>query len=533
MKFDSKQILKNVRELGFEEAWLRALQYIPSSGRGLPLKGSGKRHPVSELAEKIRATFLSMGFDEVLLPTIVEEEDVYRQYGPEAPIILDRCYYLAALPRPDIGLSRDKCDRIRALGIPLDEDGIEAIQQLLRDYKRGKVDADDLVERFMLNLKTTDSNAMRVLREVFPEFASLKPAPSSMVLRSHLTSAWFDTLSVLQHRMSHPLKLFSIGMRYRREQSEDATHLRTHLGASCVILDEEVTLEDGKRVTETLFKNLGFEQLKFVQKKTTSKYYAPQTEHEVFVNSLRLGKWIEVADLGFYSPIALSNYDIEFPVLNIGLGIERLGMLVTATRDIRALVYPQFYGEWILTDAELAHMIRISEEPATDDGKKVYEAVVAKAKAEALRPSPCEVVAYRGRLLDKEVEVTLYETDPNTKLLGNAAFNTVYVYDGNILGIPPVGLDDVKEVCVAREKGVSTGITYLEAVVAKAVAQLEFEAANGGVRDVNIRVRVAKSPGDVNIKISNVAIRYITGKHKKVVVKGPTFIGIRGRFLHG
>jgi len=532
MKIDPNKILNEVRELGFEEAWLRSAEYLPSTGKGLSLTGKGTAHPVANLVEKLRQAYLEMGFNETQLPTIVGEDEVYKQYGPEASIILDRCYYLATLPRPDIGLSREKCDQIRALGIPLEEKSIETIQKVLHDYKRGKIDADDLVERFMVSLRTTDANALRVIREVFPEFTTLKPAPSNLTLRSHLTSAWFDTLSMVQHQRTHPIKLFSIGARYRREQSEDTTHLRAHVGASCVVLDEEVTLDDGKKVAKTLLGELEFKDLRFDQKKTTSKYYAPKTEYEVFANSPRVGKWIEVADLGFYSPIALARYDIEFPVINLGLGVERLAMLLNGTQDIRALAYPQFYGEWTLTDADLARMVRIEQGPQTSEGKRLWKAIVTTARAEAERPSPCEVVAYKGKLLGQDVQVTVYEPDSNTMLLGPAALNTIYVYNGNILGIPSTGLDDIKEVKEARERGISTGITYLDAVAASAAADIESEALRGSAEDVEMRVRMAKQPSDVNITIGTVAKRYITGKQKKVVVKGPTFIGIRAHLFH-
>ena len=207
-------------------------------------------------------------------------------------------------------------------------------------------------------------------------------------------------------------------------------------------------------------------------------------------------------------------------------------MLLNGTQDIRALAYPQFYGQWTLTDAELARMVRIEQGPKTTEGKTVCEAIVTTARAGAEQPSPCEVVAYKGKLLGQDVQVTVYEPDANTKLLGPAALNTIYVHNGNILGIPPTGLDDVKEVKEAREKGISTDITYLDAVAASAAASIESEASRGGIKDVEFRVRIAKSPSDVNIVISNVANRYITGRQKKVVVKGPTFIGIRAHFFH-
>jgi len=529
MKLDPDGILSRVREEGFEKVWEASAELLPQTGKEISLTGQGKPHPVAEIAQRLREAFLAMGFEEMILPTVVEEQEIYRQYGPEAPIILDRCYYLATLPRPDIGLSNEKAALIRNLGVPLDEEGIEAIQGILRDYKRGRLDADDLVEKFMETLKTSDANAIRIIREVFPEFTALKPIPTNLTLRSHLTSSWFNTLSVLQYRRTTPIKLFSVGPRYRREQSEDQTHLRSHFGASCVVLAEDVTLDIGKKVAEKLLEAFEFKNLRFQQKRATSKYYVPETEYEVFVNS-KGGRWIEVADMGLYSPIALAHYDIEYPVLNLGLGVERLAMLMTKETDIRSLVYPQFYGEWSLSDAELARMVRMAQVPRTQEGKEIWASLVKTAKVEAERPSPCEVEAYNGQILNRNVTVTLYERDEGTKLLGPAAFNVIYVHDGNALGVPSSGMDNIEAVRNARERGVSTGITYLDSVAALAVSTIESEAAKAAPHDVDLRVRVAQLPSDINVEISDVGSRYITGKQKRVMIKGPVFIGIRAKF---
>jgi O-phosphoseryl-tRNA synthetase len=531
LRLKPEEILKELREHGFEEAWVRSTLLLPETGRGIPLAGEGKPHPVSELVQRLRVAFLEIGFDEVLLPTIIEEGEIYKQYGSEAPIILDRCYYLAVLPRPDIGLSNEKCSRIRSMGIYLDNERIDALQHLLRDYKLGRVEPDDLVEKIMEGLGASDATAIKVIREVFPEFTSLRPSPSSLTLRSHITSAWFDTLSILQHRMPRPIKLFSVGVRFRREQSEDATHLRTHFGASCVILDEEVTVEDGKCIVEEVFRRLGIKDSKLSRKKTTSKYYAPGSEYELFVYAPKFGKWIEVANLGLYSPIALAQYDIEFPVLNLGFGVERLGMIIYGEEDVRVLAYPQFYGKWTMADAELARMIRIKQTPKTPEGERIWRAIVRTAISEAERPSPCEVLAFEGRILDRNVRVTIYETDENTKLIGPAALNTVYVYDGNVLGIPAVGMENVKLVKEARERGKSTGITFLDAVAAYAAYRIELEAFKPVPKNFEHRVRMAKLPSDVNIGLSDVANRYITSRQRKVIIKGPVFIGVRAYFL--
>ncbi|HIE33579.1 MAG TPA: O-phosphoserine--tRNA ligase, partial [Candidatus Altiarchaeales archaeon] len=71
-------------------------------------KQKGRSHLVQDLMQEIRNVFLDLGFDEIENQIFIPEDDVYKQYGSEAPVVLDRCYYLAGLPRPDIGLSREK-----------------------------------------------------------------------------------------------------------------------------------------------------------------------------------------------------------------------------------------------------------------------------------------------------------------------------------------------------------------------------------------------------------------------------------------
>ncbi|RLG97026.1 O-phosphoserine--tRNA ligase, partial [Candidatus Bathyarchaeota archaeon] len=110
IRLNPEEILKRVEVEGFEKVWRESGSFLPKPPEGyrLSLRGRGTPHPLFDLIEKMRRTFLNQGFIEVANPIIVEDTEVYKQYGPEAPVILDRCYYLAVLPRPDIGLSREK-----------------------------------------------------------------------------------------------------------------------------------------------------------------------------------------------------------------------------------------------------------------------------------------------------------------------------------------------------------------------------------------------------------------------------------------
>jgi len=528
-RLNPAEILRRVEEEGFEKVWRESSAFLLKSAREKrkPHKeGKGKPHPIFELVQRMRKIFLNLGFMEVLNPIIVEDTEVYKQYGPEAPVILDRCYYLATLPRPDIGLGRDKCEEMERLGIKLTDERINALQSVLRDYKRGEIEADDLIERIADALETSDTKATLIVSKIFPEFTSMKPEPTNLTLRSHMTSSWFLTLQALQHRMELPIKLFSVDIRFRREQREDPTHLRVHHSASCVVMDEDIDVKEGEDITRSLLEPLGFSKIRFVQKKVTSKYYALGMEYEGYIYHEGMRRWIEVVNFGLYNPIALARYDLEYPVLNVGVGVERVALALYNESDIRRLVYPQFYGELRLSDAEIAKLIDYEIKPKTDEGVIIWRSIVSKALENADMRSPCEILVYNGQMHGRKVRVYLYEKDHGVKLLGAAAKNRIYVYNGNILGIPEIGMDHVEAVREARERGIKTAITYMEGIGALAASMIE-EAVEAGRRGVNLRIRIAKRPSDVNIRISEVARRYITSQKKRIDISGPVCVGSR------
>jgi O-phosphoseryl-tRNA synthetase len=525
MKININNILKRVKKEGFEKVWIESAKVLPKAGRGIRLVGEGKAHPVFDIMEKMRHSYLNMGFDETLTPIIIEDEEVYRQYGPEAPIILDRCYYLAGLPRPDIGISKEKQNKIEEMGVRVNNEKIGNLQRILREYKKGDIDSDDLVEKIGNSLGVDDTEATKIIETAFQEFKSLKPITSSLTLRSHMTSAWFGTLKAIQHKISLPIKLFTVHIRFRREQSEDSTHLKAHHGASCVVMDEDVTVEDGKEIARTLLTPFDLKEIKFIKKRVSSKYYAPDTEFEGFIWLPKKKRWVEIVDFGLYSPIALAKYGIEYPVMNLGLGIERLGMIIHDESDIRRLSYPQFYSDWKLSDKELASMVRIESIPTTDLGRKIYESIVSTALMKAEEPSPCEFLAFQKRVDNKKVNVWVYEKDVNKRLLGPAALNRIYIYQGNILGIPEKGLSGSKIVNESREGGIPTDIRFIDSVAS--LAAYKIEEALEKKETIDIRVGMAKLASDVNIRVSEVAQHYITSNKKRIIVKGPVFIGIK------
>lgn len=519
------EILK-IKERSFEEAWkyggtlfdngspydLRRLIYAPSRGRP---------HVLNDLIERMRQRLFELGFDEILNETIFPAEDVMKQWGPTGYAILDRCYYLAALPRPDVGLSLQKQATIKSFGIDLTPEKVRMLQLTLHKLKTGELEADELIREIASELRIADDLAIEVFEKAFFEFKELKPLPSNLTLRSHMTAAWFDTLAAVQKYSAVPVKLFAIGPRYRREQREDATHLRVHNSASCVVMDEDLTIEVGEWIVENFLRPFGFEDFQFKQVGTgTDTYYAPKKHFEAYAYHPDFATeeddetgWLEVADFGLYSPVTLANYAIEYPVINCGIGVERIAMIMHAHKDIRGLVYPQFYEPFILSDDALVKLVSIKNAPSTPQGREIQRAIVHICETHGFDPSPVEFVAWEGVLLDEFTSVSVVEPEEDTKLCGPAFRNTVFVSNGSIIG-------------AAKHSGLSTGITYIEALAAEAAYEIE-QAVKDGQDELEVRARIARSPSDLNIEIDRTALRYITSHHKKIDLRGPVFTTVR------
>ena len=497
--FDTGEI-KSQAKSNFTNAWIATAKLIPS-GTEISLTRKGKPHLVRELIQKSRQILLNLGFDEVENPTILPDSDVVKQYGPEARVILDRAFYLAELPRPDIGLSARKIAQLKKI---VEEIDIEKLQTILRNYKKGEVEADNLIEELIAGLGITDYQATELLDKVFPEMRKLRPAPSNKTLRSHMTATWFHTLAALQNKISFPVALFSVGPRYRNEQREDARHLRVHHSASIVIMDHEMSLDAGRTVTRDIIQQYGFSDIKFETKIATSKYYAPGQEQEVFVN--HRGTWLEIADIGMYSPVALANFDIKYPVFNAGFGIERLGMLIYGIDDVRRLAYPQF-SVTEYSDEEIAKSITYIANPKTVRGQKIARAIEETARRHKDEIAPCEFLAWK----DKSIEVKVVEKEAGKRLIGPAGFNEICVANGTIYSdIVPSGLH--------------TGINYMRAIAMGAAAAIESSNDN-----LTYQVKGIRHLSDLNLQIPEAVRQHIEGQQKKIGVGGAVFVTIETR----
>jgi len=522
MRFNPDEWKRKTHE-NFEGAWHDGLSVLtPASHKDQYPRRVYKRaqaHPIFEMINRLRETYLSLGFDEAENPVIIEEKDIYRQFGPEAMAVLDRVFYLGGLPRPNVGIARTQLDQINEiLKKTMTAETEEKLRETLHAYKKAEIDGDELTFEIAKVLETDDGIVVHILDSVFPEFKALAPESSRSTLRSHMTSGWFMTLGAIWERTPLPIRLFSVDRCFRREQAEGPTRLMTYHSASCVVAGEDVTIEDGKAVSEALLSSFGYTDFRFQPDEKRSKYYMPDSQTEVYARHPVHG-WVEVATFGMYSPSALAEYGIGVPVMNLGLGVERLAMIAYNSNDVRELSYPQFFPHPI-TDREIARAVHLREEPVSLAGKTLALAIERTAVANATAPGPCSFDAWEGTLGGAVVRVVVEEPETNAKLCGPACANEIFVHEGSILGVP-----DVEKWKTVRTEGISTGITYLSAVAALAAARIE-EAARCR-QPVTVQVKMAKLPSDINLKIDDFAMRAITDNKKKVDVRGPVFLSVR------
>ncbi len=521
MEFDIEK-LKEKAEEDYEKAWRDSESLVEKEGKYFSLQDEGEPHPLFDLVQEFRQILLDSGFREIVVPALIEEEEIHMQYGPQAPIILDRIFFLAGLDRSDLGISRGDLEQIREKIPGFDEP--EKLESIFRRYKQGEISADDLTEVLVEELGIEDDQASYIL-SLFEDFKKLEPVPSKMTLRSHTTAGWFPVLREMQYREPYPIQLFTVDSKYRREQKLDETHLYRSWTASIVILAEEISLEDGKEVTTKILNELGFNEVEFKKKSATSKYYAPNSEFEIFVSHPETGEMIEIGNAGLYNPVSLANYDISHPVFNLGIGLERILMIRTGEEDMRSLIYPHKYEQLDLSDEEISRMIELKKKPSTEQGREISKRIEKVARDRKDEPSPCEFEVFEGEVSGKNISVKLIEPEENTQLIGPAGFNEIYVKDGNIIGVPPEGWEGDEFLRDVRESGIDTGITYMESFANRAAREIEL-AVEEGKDSIKIQVPISENLSDINLKLEKPARRFITDNNKKIDVRGPIFTTI-------
>jgi O-phosphoseryl-tRNA synthetase len=496
------------------------------------LTGKGKQHPVHEMLQKFREVLLNSGFNELENQYFVPEKDVFQTYTRKSGLVLDKTFYLGETQKRKLEIKPETLTKLKDVYAHLDFD-TNKFMLIINDFNN-EPNLQKLFLRLKEELEFSNVDISHLIDEL-PELKGANPSLTSITLRSKMDSPWMSTLNAITDKENFPLKVFSTGIWFKREIKPGEQSLRTHYGASCIIIDDKITIDKGKILCHEILERLGIEDIDIIDIKDNKEYRIHQKEVEIKKDGIKIGT------CGLFSKKILENFKIESPVLYINFGIEHLVMAQKNIDDIRELVYPQFHSAWKLDDSEIAKAIQFKQSPKTELGaeiaKRLYNTCITNNNAQ----SPCEFIVWKGpitlvqtsvisddqnvdetlRTPEKQLTVKVVRKDKGSHLCGPAMLNEIVVKNGDILGVQNPGQNP------ELTGAVRTKINFLKAFSKFVGSEIENKIASGKIEELaNINTGIIKSMEDINLQLDGRAVRYISSNNKEINVRGPLFVSV-------
>jgi phenylalanyl-tRNA synthetase alpha chain len=155
------------------------------------------------------------------------------------------------------------------------------------------------------------------------------------VLRTHTT---VNTIRYLSEHPEPPLKVFTVGRNFRRENI-DSTHLPEFTQIEGIVMEKAANFNMLVGILKEFYKRIGFEKIKI------RPSYFPFTEPSLEVIVEYDDKLLEMGGAGIFRPEVTAPFNVKAPVLAWGLGLERLAMIRLGLKDIRELYMSDI--EWL------------------------------------------------------------------------------------------------------------------------------------------------------------------------------------------
>ncbi|MCD6522561.1 MAG: hypothetical protein J7K68_02340 [Candidatus Diapherotrites archaeon] len=521
MKWNTRDMLEKAKE-NFGDQWIKTIDFIPKGVAFTPKERRGERLLVFEIASQLRSMLIDRGFDEFSLPLFVGEKDVRKMYNIETPLALQYHNHISLLKKEYVQITEDVVNKIKEVAPSFNEKRKAQLEEMLEQYKRNELHGTDLKRELVERLGVRMEQASRIIAMLFSD--NKLPDPTTLMLRSDVQSSWFETIAVMLKKEPLPLQMFSYGIAFRRIDDVDENELRGYPTISGVVVDENISDAYVMELIKELLTEMGTEQIEFEKEIATNAINIPGTEHSIIAEN-HLGKRLKVGKIAMYSPIALSEYGIEYPTMSFVFALEKMAMLFGNIENPKKALYPQFYGEWTLTDKEIAELIREKETPHTELGREISKKIVKTCELYSTQKSPCEFKVFEKEVGDNKLEVWVVEEKEGSQLCGPAYINEVYVYDGNILALPPSGFDEKPLVKETRAKGIKTGVRLINAFADYCAARIEKEPT----KQQRFQVKNIRDPDEVNVDVPLIVRRYINSKGKVLNVRGPMFVTVETR----
>lgn len=290
------RISQLTHELLLSGAWREAefAPYDVATHAAVP--ESGGRHPLSRLIQQIRLIFLEMGFSEI---------------GGD---FVESAFW-----------------NMDTLFIPQDHPARE-LQDTLYLSRPETIELTD--EEFIKKIKAIQEHGgdtgSRGWGGAWDPEVGKRP-----LLRTHTT---VNTVRHLQEHPEPPVKVFSVGRVFRRE-NVDSTHLPEFHQIEGICMEQGASFAMLVGLLKHFYARMGFPQVR------ARPGYFPYTEPSLEVEVLWQGRWLELGGAGIFRPEVTAPFGVEHPVLAWGLGLERLAMLRLGLDDIRQLYLPDL--QWL------------------------------------------------------------------------------------------------------------------------------------------------------------------------------------------
>ncbi|WGH27174.1 MAG: phenylalanine--tRNA ligase subunit alpha [Candidatus Shikimatogenerans bostrichidophilus] len=151
------------------------------------------------------------------------------------------------------------------------------------------------------------------------------------LLRTHTSSIQIRYMN----KKKPPIKIFTFGKVYRNESITKTSFNMFHQ-IELVYVYKKISILDLKKIIIFLIKNLFFIKYKIRYRTSYFPFTKPSFEVDIFYNK----KWVEIIGCGLINKKILKNVNInynKYSGLALGIGIERIAMIIYDIKDIREL----------------------------------------------------------------------------------------------------------------------------------------------------------------------------------------------------
>jgi len=248
-----------------------------------PIIFAGRKHPLQDIIDEVRETFIGLGFQEI-----------------EGPLVQNSFWNFDVLFTPQDHPARDMQDTYYIAD--------------LRD--------SSVADKKMVN------SVSRIHEKGWGYKWNVNDA-RKLVLRTHTTPV---TIRYLADNKPDEARVFSAGRVFRNEKST-YKHLAEFYQVEGIVVGKNVTLRDLMGLQTEFYYKLGLKKVKFWP--SFFPYTEPSLQSMVYHE--HLSKWVELFGMGIFRPEVTLPVGIKNPVLAWGGGLERIAMLRYGLDDVREL----------------------------------------------------------------------------------------------------------------------------------------------------------------------------------------------------